>query len=54
MGANGTNMAFFFVSTLTGRRREFPARSGTVLERAAEILYRRLRCSIFYWDRAVF
>jgi len=27
MGANGTNMAFLIVFTLTGRREEFPARS---------------------------
>jgi len=26
MGANGTNMAFLIVFTLTGRREEFPAR----------------------------
>ena len=28
MGANGTNMAFLIVFTLTGRRGEFPARGG--------------------------
>ena len=28
MGANGTNMAFLIVFTLTGRREEFPARGG--------------------------
>jgi len=26
MGANGTNMAFLIIFTLTGRREEFPAR----------------------------
>ena len=26
MGANGTNMAYLIVFTLTGRREEFPAR----------------------------
>jgi len=29
MGANGTNMAFLIVFTLTGRREEFPARDVT-------------------------
>jgi len=29
MGANGTNMAFLIVFTLTGRRGRFPARGGS-------------------------
>ena len=30
MGANGTNMAFLIVFTLTGRHGEFPARGGEI------------------------
>jgi len=37
MGANGTNMVFLIVFTLTGRRGEFPARGDTAHTRDIRI-----------------